>query len=77
MAKPSNAKRQRAKPQTGLWEWLDDFGAVSKCMNKHGLEELLDEGGGIAFIPNLLPLHIAEQLLQHLQVWWSGCQCWG
>jgi hypothetical protein len=56
------------KQRRAFGRWLDDYGAVSAAIERHGdLEELLDANGGLVKIEDFLPKAAAEGVLQLLQ----------
>ncbi|KAK2080882.1 hypothetical protein QBZ16_000736 [Prototheca wickerhamii] len=47
--------------------WLDDYDAVCRWMGRYDVEEALDRGGGVAWLPDFLPGHVAKAALRILQ----------
>jgi len=59
--------QNRGAGQKKFEAWINDPGKVMAWVCKHKLEELLDDGGGLAKITNFFPDFVAEGILHVLQ----------
>ncbi len=44
-----------AKEERRFQRWIESYAAVSKWMAQYDLDKALDEGGGLAWLPDFLP----------------------